>query len=257
MPTRLRTTLASIWTWTLLSMALVVTLPCVLLYRAVAWPWDRWNYRGGRWFRNIGPFVAFITPRWRFETRGVRPADPRHPYVVVSNHESFADMLLLTHLPWEMKWLSKVEIFRIPFLGWLLWAAMDIGVKRGRGTSAKDAMNECKRRLRDRVSVMIFPEGTRSPEAEMLPFKDGAFRLAVEAGVPILPLALYGTRSAIAKHDWRIGTTHAIVEVLSPEPTDGLTLADVPALRERVRERILAARDRLRDELAREPQPPR
>ena len=83
--------------------------------------------------------LAAVTPRWRFEVRGPMPADPRHPYVVVSNHESFADMLLLTHLPWEMKWLSKVEIFRIPFLGWLLWAAMDIGVKRGRGTSAKDA----------------------------------------------------------------------------------------------------------------------
>ena len=86
----------------------------------------------------------------------------------------------------------------------------------------------------------------------MLPFKDGAFRLAVEAGVPILPLALYGTRDAIAKHDWRIGRAHAIVEVLAPEPTDGLTLADVPALRERVRSRIQDARNTLRDELRRE-----
>jgi 1-acyl-sn-glycerol-3-phosphate acyltransferase len=252
MLSRLQTTLASIWTWTLLGLALVVVLPCVVIYRFLASPWDRWNYRGGRWFRNIGPFVAFITPRWRFEARGPIPANPRNPYVVVSNHESFADMLLISHLPWEMKWLSKVEIFRIPFLGWLLWAAMDIGVKRGRGTSAKDAMHECQRRLRDKVSVMIFPEGTRSPHEEMLPFKDGAFRLAIDAGVPILPLALFGTREAIAKHDWRIGTTHAIVEVLEPEPTEGLTLADVPALRERVRERIQVARDRLRAELAAE-----
>ncbi len=252
MLSRLRTTVASIWTWALLALGLVVALPGVVLLRLVARRWDRWNYRGGRWFRNVGRWSALVTPRWRFETRGTMPEDPRHPYVVVSNHESFADMLLLSHLPWEMKWLSKSEIFRIPVLGWLLWGAMDVGVKRGRGTSARDAMVECKARLADRVSVMIFPEGTRSPSTEMLPFKDGAFRLAIEAGVPILPLALYGTRDAIAKHDWRINPAHAIVEVLAAEATTGLTLADLPALRDRVRERIQAARNRLRDELGAE-----
>ena len=86
----------------------------------------------------------------------------------------------------------------------------------------------------------------------MLPFKDGAFRLAIEAGVPIQPMALYGTRKALAKHDWRIGHAHAVVEVLEPEPTAGLTLDDLPALKERVRERIGAARDNLREELAQE-----
>ncbi len=237
----------------MIGVALVVVFPLILLHRYLGRPWDRWNYYGGRWFRRVGPWSALVTPRWRFEARGpIASINIRNPYVVVSNHESFADMLLITHLPWEMKWLSKIEIFRIPVLGWDNWAAGDIGFKRGRGSSARDAMIACRERLDGKMSVMIFPEGTRSPTAEMLPFKDGAFRLAIEAGVPILPLALYGTRDAIAKHDWRINPAHAIVEVLAPEPTAGLTMDDLPALRDRVREKIRVARDQLRDELARE-----
>jgi 1-acyl-sn-glycerol-3-phosphate acyltransferase len=99
------------------------------------------------------------------------------------------------------------------------------------------------------VSVMIFPEGTRSSTMDLLPFKDGAFRLAIDAGVPILPLALHGTGTALRKHDWRIGRSTAVVEVLSPVETAGLSPADVPALKQRVRKLIVEARDRLASEL--------
>lgn len=248
----LRTTLASIVTWGTLALGVVVVFPVVLVWRIVGWPVDRWNYLGGRLFRGIAGAMRLVTPRWRFEVRGPRPANPRLPYVVVANHESFADIVLLSLLPWEMKWLSKASLMRIPVFGWIMWAVRDVPVHRGRATSAREAMQACLQRLNGHVSVMIFPEGTRSPRAEMLPFKDGAFRLALEAGVPILPLALYGTRQAIARHDWRIGRTHAVVEILDPEPTTGLTTADLPALKERVRLRIGAARERLREELAAE-----
>jgi 1-acyl-sn-glycerol-3-phosphate acyltransferase len=89
---------------------------------------------------------------------------------------------------------------------------------------------------------MIFPEGTRSTTTHLLPFKDGAFRLAVDAGVPILPLAVHGTGTALRKHDWRFGRCAAVVQVLEPVDTAGLTPADVPALKDRVRSRIAAAR---------------
>jgi 1-acyl-sn-glycerol-3-phosphate acyltransferase len=175
--------------------------------------------------------------------RGKLPDDPRHPYVVIANHESFADMLILCLLPWEMKWLSKVEIMWVPILGWLMWAARDVGVKRGRAASAKLAMAACAERLAGRVSIIIFPEGTRSPRQELLPFKDGAFRLAIDTGVPILPVAIHGTRHAIARHDWRINPADAVVEVLDPIPVDGLTLAE---LKQRARTAIETARDELR-----------
>ena len=173
------------------------------------------------------------------------PADPRRPYVVVSNHESFADILLISHLPWEMKWLSKAELFRLPVLGWLMRLAGDIPLQRGFGPSAIEAMAKCREALANRVSVMIFPEGTRSATADLLPFKDGAFRLAIDAGVPILPLVVRGTGTALPKHDWRFARSTAVVKVLEPVETDGLTVADVPALKERVREIIVAARDAL------------
>lgn len=246
---RLIDTLASIWTWTVLGGLVVVTFPVILLWRIIGWPFDRWNYLGGRLFRGIAVAVHAVTPRWRFAQRGTPPDNPRLPYVVVANHESFADIILLSTLPWEMKWLSKASLMRIPVFGWTMWAVRDVPVHRGHASSAREAMAECARRLRGRVSVMIFPEGTRSKTPEMLPFKDGAFRLAIEHQVPILPIALYGTRQAIAKHDWRIGRTRAVVQILEAEPTAGLTLDDVGALKERVRERIRERRDALREEL--------
>jgi len=240
---RIRNVIAAIWTWSVLAGCLLLFFPVIMLWRLIGWPFDRMNYHGGRLFRLAGALTARLTPRWHFRVKGVLPADPRHPYVVVANHESFADMLLLCLLPWEMKWLSKIEIMWVPVLGWLMWAARDVGVKRGRSTSAKLAMAECRKRLAGRVSVIFFPEGTRAPTDQLLPFKDGAFRLAIDAGVPILPVAIYGTRHAIARRDWRINPATAVVEVLEPEPTAGVGLQELKA---RVRQRIEAARDRLR-----------
>jgi len=241
--TRVRNVIAAIWTWFVLVACLVLFFPFIVLWRVLAWPFDRMNYVGGRLFRLAGAICVWLTPRWHFSVRGRVPADPRHPYVVVANHESFADMLILCLLPWEMKWLSKVEIMWVPVLGWLMWAARDVGVKRGRASSARLAMAACRQRLEGRVSVIIFPEGTRSPTQDLLPFKDGAFRLAIDAGVPILPVAIHGTRHAIARHDWRINPATAIVEVLEPIPTDGMQLAEV---KQRTRAAIVDARERLR-----------
>jgi 1-acyl-sn-glycerol-3-phosphate acyltransferase len=184
-----------------------------------------------------------VNPLWRFRYSGALPQDPRRPYVVVSNHESFSDILLISHLPWEMKWLSKAELFRIPVLGWMMWLVGDIPVKRGFGPSALEAMARCRKALERQVSVMIFPEGTRSKTAELLPFKDGAFRLAIESGVPILPVAVSGTSTALRKHDWRFGKSVAEVRVLPAVETAGLGLADIPALKARVRTMIVEARD--------------
>jgi 1-acyl-sn-glycerol-3-phosphate acyltransferase len=239
-------TLASFWTWFVLGTLIFFGVPLLALILALTWPFDRGRYWVGRIFRQIAVFTVTVNPLWRFRWTGARPADPRRPYVVVSNHESFADILLLSHLPWEMKWLSKAEIMRIPFLGWCMHLAGDIPIWRGKMESARDAMGIAVETLRRRVSVMIFPEGTRSPKEEMLPFKDGAFRLAIEAGVPVLPLVLTGTRDALAKHDWRMNPARATVVVLDPIETTGLTLNDVTALKERVRTVIAQARERLR-----------
>src|SRR5919205_4349478 len=196
---RLWQSILSLWAWLVLVICILLWFPLLLLVRLLALPFDRGNYVTGYLFRRIGPVMATLNPLWRFRYSGTMPDNPRRPYVVVSNHESFADILLISHLPWEMKWLSKAELFRIPFLGWMMQLAGDVPVKRGFGPSAVEAMARCKEILGQRVSVMIFPEGTRSTTADLLPFKDGAFRLAIEAQVPVLPLAVAGTRSAMKK----------------------------------------------------------
>lgn len=240
-------TLASIWTWLFLSVTVLLWLPLMALVFVLTVPFDRSRYLVGRLFRLVAVLIARANPLWHFRISGERVENPRHPYVVVSNHESFVDMLLISFLPWEMKWLSKAEIFGFPVLGWEMRMAGDIPIKRGVGPSAAEAMARCRDVLHDwKVSVMIFPEGTRSGSGDMLPFKEGAFRLAIEAGVPILPLAVAGTGPALRKHDWRMGRSVAEVRVLPPVETAGLTVADVPALRDRVRAMILATRDSMR-----------
>jgi 1-acyl-sn-glycerol-3-phosphate acyltransferase len=234
-----------------LVLCILLWLPLMFVVRLATAPFDRGRYAVGYLFRKIAVVEAALNPLWRFRCTGSMPADPRRPYVVVSNHESFVDILLISHLPWEMKWLSKAELFRLPVMGWLMALAGDIPLKRGFGPSAIEAIARCREALANRVSVMIFPEGTRSTTAEMLPFKDGAFRLAIDAGVPILPLAVHGTATALPKHDWRFGRSTAVVKVLEPVETTGLSPADVPALKEKVRTMIAGGRAELAAMLAR------
>jgi 1-acyl-sn-glycerol-3-phosphate acyltransferase len=243
---RVYISIVSIWVWLVLGTCLLVWCPLMALGVLLSAPFDPGRYWVGYFFRKVAVVTATLNPLWKFTRSGVTIPDPRRPYVVVSNHESFVDILLISHLPWEMKWLSKRELMRIPVLGWDMWLGGDIPVERGSRKGAIEAMRKAQQVLQKRVSIILFPEGTRSTTSDMLPFKDGAFRLAVESGLPILPLAVSGTSTALRKHDWRFGRARAEVRVLPPIETSGLTMKDVPALRERVRNLILAARDEMR-----------
>ena len=241
-------TVFSIWSWLVLGVVIIIWTPLVAIVRLVTMPFDKGAYAAGYLFRKLTVVHERLTPLWKFRTSGPLPADMRRPYVVVSNHESFVDILLISHLPTEMKWMSKIEILRIPLVGWMMRLARDIPLERGDAESIAKAMDASRERLSTNVSVMIFPEGTRSKTGELRPFKTGAFRLAIEAQVPILPLAVYGTRDALRKHDWRLGNAEAEVRVLDPISTEGLPMDDVQALSDRVREVIVAGREDLRHE---------
>jgi 1-acyl-sn-glycerol-3-phosphate acyltransferase len=238
--------LINAWTWTVTVLTVLLGFVYVAVVFVFTAPFDPGRYAAGRAFRHLGVLVTTLNPYWTFETSGVRIRDPRRPYVAVSNHESYADIFLICHLPWEMKWLSKTTIFDIPVMGWMMRMAGDVPIVRGDRDSGARALAACRDRLAKRVSVMIFPEGTRSPTDEMLPFKDGAFRLAIETGAPILPIALAGTRNAMAKGSFEFRPAHLVCRVLEPIPTTGLTQDDVPALRDQVRSVIEAARGELR-----------
>jgi 1-acyl-sn-glycerol-3-phosphate acyltransferase len=235
--------------WVTHVLVVIVGFAYVSLVWVVTAPFDPGRYAAGRAFRHLAMAASWLNPYWKFRTEGVRITDPRRPYVAVSNHESYADIFLISHLPWEMKWMAKDTIFKIPVMGWMMRMAGDIPVTRGSRDSAVQAVAAGRDRLLKRVSVMIFPEGTRSNGAEMRAFKDGAFRLAIEQGVPILPIAVAGTRHAMAKHSFRFRRALASCRVLAPVETAGLTLADLPVLRERVRALIDDARHALRRDL--------
>jgi 1-acyl-sn-glycerol-3-phosphate acyltransferase len=210
---------------------------------------DPGRYTVGRWFRRAAMLAVSLNPLWKFSTSGVRITDPRRPYVAVSNHESYADIFLISHLPWEMKWLSKEEVFRIPLMGWMMRMAGDIGVKRGERTSRAHALGQIRDRLAKGVSVMIFPEGTRAPTYEMLPFREGAFRVAIENGLPILPICVAGTRYAMARGSLVFNRARAEARVLEPIETAGMTVDDITMLRDLTRDRIEHGRRQLWHEL--------
>jgi 1-acyl-sn-glycerol-3-phosphate acyltransferase len=245
------TTLLNLWAWLVVVSLVFLGTPLMFLVFCVTVPFDRGRYAVGRMFRLIGVACVKLNPLWHFETTGHVVRDPRRPYVAVSNHESWADIFLISHLPWEMKWISKEAMFRIPCFGWMMRMAGDISLTRGEPTSAAKAMAAAKDRLAKRVSVMIFPEGTRSRGEELLPFKDGAFRLALETGAPILPIVVAGTRDAMAKGRYRFQRARAIAKVLPPIETTGLSLDDVGVLRDRTRALISDARRTLANEMAR------
>ena len=228
----------SAYAWLVLGVLVVLWVPLVALVRAATAPFDRGRYWPGLVFRRISVLHQWLNPLWTFRTSGVRVADPRNPYVVVSNHESFVDMLLISHLPWEMKWLSKKSIFGIPLVGWLMRMAGDVELVRGDRDSVVAAMQVCGDCLGRRVSVMLFPEGTRTRDGALGEFKDGAFRLAIDHQVPVLPLVVNGTREALQAGSWRMNVTRAEVRVLAPIPTAGMGRDDAPALRDRVRDLI-------------------
>ncbi|EPX58235.1 1-acyl-sn-glycerol-3-phosphate acyltransferase [Cystobacter fuscus DSM 2262] len=211
----------------------------------ITWPFDKRKVVTGRAFRLMGTTAARLNPFWKFGIHGtyVRPA-PRT--VVVSNHESNADPFIISMLPWEMKWMAKASLLKIPVVGWSMWLAGDIPVRRGEKDSAMQAMGICKRWLDKGMPIMIFPEGTRSKTDELLPFKDGAFRLAIETGADVLPLAVSGTRRALPKHSWRFATARALVTVGTPISTKGMTLADLERLKTMAREQILQMREQLK-----------
>jgi 1-acyl-sn-glycerol-3-phosphate acyltransferase len=248
MNSKLVRSVLSVWSWFVLGVLVLVFTPVVAVIRLVTMPFDKGAYAAGYVFRKLTPIHSALTPQWKFSTSGTLPDDMRRPYVAVANHESFVDILLISHLPTEFKWLSKTEIMKIPVLGWMMRLARDIPLDRGDTTSGRAALDQARERLDTNVSVMIFPEGTRSKTGEMRKFRAGAFKLAIEGQYPILPLAVHGTRDCLRKNDWRLGNARAEVRVLEPIPTDGLTTDDLSDLRNRVRAAIEQGRQDLRDE---------
>jgi 1-acyl-sn-glycerol-3-phosphate acyltransferase len=185
-------------------------------------------------------FYVLANPLWRERFLGRERLPWKGAAVLVANHLSLLDILVLYGLFRPFKWVSKAELFRIPVIGWNMRLNDYVPLRRGDRDSIRRMMDHCRAHLARGTPVLLFPEGTRSRDGRLQPFKDGAFRLAAEAGCPVIPIALSGTAEALPKHGLALRQgMRAEVRVLAPiRPEDHPT---VEALRDAVRAAIAAA----------------
>ena len=235
----------SFWTFFALSSA-VYFVGAALIWLLVTLPFDR----NGRVLHLYSCFWAmtyvYINLGWRFRVDHRDRLPWRGPAVLVSNHQSAGDILVLFGLYRPYKWVSKASIFKAPFLGWNMSLNGYVQIVRGDPDSRAKMIAACEAWLDRGVPVLLFPEGTRSEDGEIKAFKDGAFRLAVAKGCPVIPIVLEGTGKTLAKNALDVSpigdlSVH-VLEPIDPQPFKG----DVPALREHVREKMVAKLSQLR-----------
>jgi 1-acyl-sn-glycerol-3-phosphate acyltransferase len=179
---------------------------------------------------------------------GAANADPDQQYVVVTNHLSNFDIpLVLLAVPGRVRFLAKKELFKIPLFGPAMAQVGVVKIDRKAGMSVHDAIFEAAADSLDRgYWLLVFAEGTRSSDGEMAPFKKGAFHIAIENDVPILPVVLEGTHEVNPPGSMLIYPGTAKVSILEPVETHGLTRADIPELASRVQASMVAEYERLR-----------
>lgn len=183
-----------------------------------------------------------LPPRWRQRVEGLSFVDRRQPYVIVLNHNTVIDIPALYYVPLNFRWVSKREVYKTPFFGQMLPLHGDICIDRGRPAEAlEQLLREGGKWLGRGASVAIFPEGTRSKDGEIHRFKSGAFTLAKDAGVPILPVVLDGTNRLVKKNllfNWKNRIT---IRVLPPVPASRVAEAEPSELMAEVRDAMCAA----------------
>jgi len=173
----------------------------------------------------------------RVKTHGFNPELRRHPCIYMSNHQSNFDIpVLYSGLPVQFRWLAKAELFRIPIFGQSMRSAGYISIDRSNRKSAFQSLAMAAEMIRNGTSVMIFPEGTRSSDGELLPFKKGGFVLAVDAGVPIVPIRISGTHAIMPKGHLLISRGKVRIDVGEPIQSADFTRKTKDDLMIRVRE---------------------
>lgn len=190
------------------------------------------------WARSL---LAIAGVKVRVE--GLEKLTPGASYVFASNHLSYMDTpVILTHIPADFRFMAKDGLFKIPLLGTHLGQAGHIPVPREDPRAAVKTMTLAADSIRTRnISILIFPEGGRSHDGVLQAFKDGAAYIAIKAGVPVVPLAISGTREILAMHSATFHRGQVTVRIGDPIPTTGLTLHNRKTVTEAARVVVAAA----------------
>lgn len=211
--------LASCYFWFELFFISALLFPVSCLIFLLTLPFDRRQVAVHKFSCAWSFIVLKANFMWRTRVSGKKNIDRKETYIMVSNHQSGADIIVLYLLWSTYKWVAKKSLYAVPFIGWNMYLNRYITVDRVSKSSMRRMLTEATKTLKSGCSVMIFPEGTRSKDGRLQAFKTGAFHLALENGMPILPIVIKGTFKAIRKGGFLVNKNHNIeVKVLPPIP---------------------------------------
>lgn len=197
-----------------------------------------------RWARSI----IGLSPIWRLVVTGREHLQSGKHYIIVANHQSLLDILAVcAALPLNFKFLAKRELFYIPLMGWAMASAGYVPVDRASHKSGREAMRRITRVLAKGVSVLLFPEGTRSPDGKIQVFKAGAFKLAQDNKAEILPIVIDGTGQALPKESWLIRKKSTfIVSIGKPVSLEDTGDGSLEAAKEKIRHEMTGRLEHIR-----------
>ncbi len=214
----------------------------------VCYPFDKGRRVVHELSRILVRIFFAVPPRWRQRVIGREYVDRKKSYVIVLNHNTVIDIPTLYYIPLNFRWVSKREVFKTPFFGQYLVLHGDICINRGRASEALEQMvRDGKLWISRGASVAVFPEGTRSKDGEIHRFKAGAFTLAKEAGVEILPVVLDGTKTLIKKNALFNWGNRITIRVLPPVSAGRVAAAETHELMQEVHDAMCAALAEIRN----------
>lgn len=241
--------LKSIVVWLLGIAIILIFFPVTFIVWLLVLPFDR-NRVIVHWLLIYqAVIISYLIPIWRINVVGREKAKTGTTYVIISNHQSILDILILCCLRYRFKWISKIEVNGVPVLGWYLKMADYITVDRGDRESKDKMMAESYNCLKKNISIMIFPEGTRSADNQIAFFKRGAFQLAISTANPILPVLIDGTGAVLPKHGIIFRGFHKIdIRVLDPVSPQSFGTDDCDILAAKFQEMMKEELKKLRAE---------
>lgn len=231
---------AMIWIYGALLTAILYF--AMLFFVIILYPFDKKRkvaHAQCYWWSDI---LVRFNPNWKTDVSGLENIDKNKTYVIVANHQSLADIIMLYQMKTQFKWVAKESLFKVPFLGWCMSLAKHIKLDRGNLASIKKVYREAAEWLKNGMSVLFFPEGTRSETDTMNEFQNGAFKLAIREKKPVLPVRIKGTRDAIPKHGRQFAENiHCVLKVLPAIDTSGYGPGDFEKLKDLARSQLEAA----------------
>lgn len=187
-------------------------------------------------------FWGWLITTWSgvsVRVEGLERLDRSKPYIFVANHQSQFDIFVLDgFLDIDFRWLAKKELFRLPFFGWAMLLAGSIPVDRSHGRKALKSLDEAAKRIAAGASVVIFPEGTRSPDGRLQPFKAGAMQLAIKSGVELVPMAISGTHEVLPKGKILARPGKVVIRLGTPVDSREFNTKEKQALAELLHDRV-------------------